>query len=123
MGFLKKFFGGEKKEKEYVDTRGVYFYVRCTNCGSVTRLRADKEYDLSREGSGYVWYKTIIDNRCFRPIETVVTLDGSYAVTNADISGGEYVTKAEYDASLKPEGGINSDPEVGNNTDSEDNEA
>ena len=101
MGFLKKLFGGEKKSGEYVDKRGVYFYVRCDNCGTISRLRADKEYDLSREGDGFVWHKTIVDNRCFRPMATVVTLDGAYQVTHAEISGGEYVSEEDYTAWLE----------------------
>jgi uncharacterized Zn finger protein len=97
MGFLKKIFGGgEKKSAEYVDTRGVYFYVRCDNCGTIVKLRADKEYDLSRQDDGFVWHKTIVDNRCFRSIPTVVLLDGNYEVVSAEISGGKYVTEEEF---------------------------
>ncbi len=103
MGFFKKLFGGERKPKEYVDTRGIYFYVRCDNCGTIARVRADKEYDLIREGSGFVWHKTIVDNRCFRPMPTVVTLDSNYQVVNAEISGGSYVSEAAYNAWLKAE--------------------
>lgn len=105
MGFLKRLFGdGEKDKKknsEYVDTRGVYFYVRCNNCGTITRVRADKEYDLIRESGGYVWHKTVVDNRCFRPMQTVVHLDDSYAVTSADIAGGAYVSEADYEQWLR----------------------
>jgi uncharacterized Zn finger protein len=102
MGFLKKIFGGgEKKTSEYVDTRGIYFYVRCDNCGTIVKVRADKEYDLSRQGDGFVWHKTIVDNRCFRSIPTVVVLDGSYNVVSAEISGGEYVTEAAYNEFLQ----------------------
>jgi hypothetical protein len=61
-------------------------------------LRADKEYDLIPQDGGYVWHKTIVDNRCFRPMPTVVSLDGSFQVTAADISGGRYVTREEYEA-------------------------
>lgn len=104
MGFLKKIFGGgEKKSSEYVDTRGIYFYVRCDNCGTIVKLRADKEYDLSRQGDGFVWHKTIVDNRCFRSIPTVVVLDGSYNVVSVEISGGEYVTEEAYNEFLRAE--------------------
>jgi uncharacterized Zn finger protein len=97
MGFLKKIFGGgEKKSSEYVDTRGIYFYVRCDNCGTIVKLRADKEYDLSRQGDGFAWHKTIVDNRCFRSIPTVVILDSDYNVVSAEISGGEYVTEEAF---------------------------
>ena len=101
MSFLKRLFGGQSKEKEYVDKRGIYFYVRCDNCGTCVRVRADKEYDLLREGGGFVWHKTIVDNRCFRPMSTVVYLDGNYQVTSEEISGGHYISQAEYEASLR----------------------
>lgn len=103
MGFFKKLFGGNKEQEEYVDTRGIYFYVRCDNCGTITRLRADKEYDLIREGDGFVWHKTIVDNRCFRPMPAVVSLDSNYQVISEEISGGEFVTEQAYNASLEPE--------------------
>lgn len=113
MGFFKKLFGGEKKSSKYVDTRGVYFYVSCDHCGTITRVRADKEYDLIREGNGFVWHKTIVDNRCFRPIATVVNLDGNYQVSSEEISGGVFVSEAEYSASLEPDVGSATDAEDG----------
>jgi hypothetical protein len=65
-------------------------------------VRADKEYDLIRDGSDYIWHKSIVDNRCFRPIVTVVHLDGSYQMTNQEISGGAFVSEEDYNAFLKP---------------------
>ena len=102
MGFLRKLFGGEKEPAKYVDKQGVYFFVRCDNCGTITRLRADKEYDLGREGNGYVWHKTIVDNRCFRPMATVVQLDSNFQPTSEEISGGSFVTEEDYNAFLAP---------------------
>lgn len=102
MGFFKKLFGGgEKKPSEYVDTRGVYFYVRCDKCGAVVKVRADKEYDLERDGDSFVWHKTIVDNRCFRSIPTVVVLDSNYNMVSAEITGGTYVTQADYESYLR----------------------
>ncbi len=100
MGFLKNLFGGKKEKKPYVDTQGIYFYVQCDNCGTCVRLRADKQYDLERDGGQFVWHKTIVDNRCFRRIPTSVTLDSKYNVIGADISGGRYITADEYEAWL-----------------------
>ena len=102
MGFLKKLFGGEgnKKEKKYADERGVYFFVRCDNCGSCVRLRADKQHDLLREGGGFSWHKTIVDSKCFRRIPTVVTLNSKYEMVSADIQGGQYISEEEYEAWL-----------------------
>lgn len=96
MGFLKKLFGGGKGSEEYVDKRGVYFYVRCDNCGIITRIRADKEYDLTRVDNGYSWHKTIVDNRCFRPMPAVVQLDAGYQPSSMEISGGSFASEEEY---------------------------
>ena len=97
MGFLKRLFGGGG-EKEYVDTQGIYFYVRCDNCGASVRVRADKQHDLNREDGGFVWHKTIVDSRCFRPIHTVVHLDGNYNVANYELDGGRFISQEEYEA-------------------------
>ncbi len=112
MGFLKKLFGGEKKQPgENVDTRGVYFYVQCDNCGSCVRLRADKEYDLVREDGGFVWHKTIVDNRCFRRMPTFVNLDSRYNVVHAEITGGKYISESAYNTWLNRD--QNPEPEDG----------
>jgi hypothetical protein len=95
MGFLKKLFGGGEPEK-YVDKQGIYFYVECDNCGARVKVRADKQHDLQNTGSGYEWHKTIVDNRCFRRIQTVVQLDGNYQIVSHEISGGRFLTEAEY---------------------------
>ncbi len=113
MGFLQKLFGGDgsKKQKKYVDKTGLYFFVRCHNCGSCVRLRADKQHDLLRTDGGFTWHKTIIDNKCFRPMPTVVTLNSTYEMVNADIEGGEYISEVEYDAWLAEKNNPQSEPE------------
>ncbi len=104
MGFLQRLFGGKKNKKPYVDTRGIYFYAQCDRCGSVVRLRADKEYDLNRESGGFVWHKTIVDNRCFRPMPAVVHLDTGYKVTQQTIENGRFITQEAYEAAQQPAG-------------------
>ncbi|MCA9997522.1 MAG: hypothetical protein KDE56_17305 [Anaerolineales bacterium] len=98
MGFLKRLFGGgeQKSSAQYVDKQGIYFYVQCDNCGSVVRVRADKQHDLQNTGDGFTWHKTIVDSRCFRRMQTVVQLNSSYAVVSAELQGGKYITEAEY---------------------------
>lgn len=96
MGFLRRLFGG--KEKDQGDTQGLYFYVQCDNCGAKVRIRADKQYDLNRTDEGFIWHKTIVDSKCFQQIPTVVHLNGNYEVTNAEIEGGHYITREEYEA-------------------------
>jgi hypothetical protein len=104
MGFLKKILGQSssdgRADKSYVDTQGIYLYVQCNNCGALVRVRADKQYDLIDEGGSFTWHKTIVDNRCFRPMPTVVRFDGSYRVVEQEIKGGHYITEEEYDALL-----------------------
>lgn len=98
MGFLKNLFGG--KDKKYVDEKGIYFYVQCDNCNSIIRVRADKQNDLNNTGNGYQWHKTIVDSTCFRRMTTIVTFDGKFNITDRELSGGTYVSEADYKASL-----------------------
>ena len=115
MGFLKRLFGGKEP---YVDTQGVYFYVRCDNCEAVVRLRANKQHDLLREAGGYAWHKTIVDSKCFRPMRTVVQLDSGFNVTDAEIEGGHYISEEEYNEALA--GDVSTEPAV-SETSSKDN--
>jgi hypothetical protein len=104
MGFLKNLFGGkDQSSKPYVDKQGVYFYVQCDNCGTPVRLRADKTHDLLNRGDGFEWHKTIVDNRCFRPMPTVVQLNSAYEIVSSEISGGHYITAEEYERLLAEE--------------------
>ena len=95
MGFLKRIFGGNQP---YEDKQGIYLYVVCENCGDRLRVRVDKQYDLNRISGGYTWRKSLVDSKCFRPMETVVTFDNNYEVVEAEIEGGRYVSLAEYEA-------------------------
>ena len=107
MGFLKKLFGDRRDGGNDnrpggapADPQGLYFYVQCDRCGAPVRLRADKQYDLINEGNGFTWHKTIVDNRCFRPMPTVVHLNAAYEMVSHEISGGHYITQDEYEALL-----------------------
>ena len=97
MNFLKKLFGGTDSGKSSRDPEGLFLYVQCDNCGDKVRLHIYKQQELNRGDSGFVWHKTIIDNRCFRPIPTVVNFDSGYRVVSADIEGGHYITREEYE--------------------------
>ena len=114
MGFLKKFLGGSGKnqpDKPYTDTQGIYFYVQCDRCGTPVRLRADKQHDLlNNEGGGYVWHKTIVDNRCFRPMPTVVYLNSAYEMVSHEITGGHYISQDEYDVLLAEQSAAKNEP-------------
>lgn len=107
MGFLKKLFGGSDsaapRPATNSDPQGIYFYVQCDRCGAAVRLRADKQYDLINESNGYTWHKTIVDNRCFRPMPTVVHLNAAYEMTAHEITGGHYISAEEYAGLLEEE--------------------
>ena len=105
MGFLKKLLGGADRAEQQspksagnADPHGVYFYVQCDRCGAHVRLRADNQHDLLNEDGGYVWHKTIVDNRCFRPMPTVVTLNANFEMVAHEITGGRYISREEYEA-------------------------
>lgn len=95
MGFLKRLFGGNQP---YEDKQGIYLYVVCDNCGSRLQVRVDKQYDLNRQEGGYVWHKSLVDGKCFRPMATTVAFDRNYELVEAEIEGGRYVSQAEYEA-------------------------
>lgn len=98
MSFFKKLLGNDKsKNKPYVDKDGIYFYFQCENCGSLVKVRAHKQNDLMREDGGFVWHKTVVDNKCFRRMQTVITLDAAYQVLNVELVGGRFLTATEYE--------------------------
>lgn len=101
MGFLKKLFGGGDGPKKIQDKQGIFVYVRSQRCAEgVVRCRIDKQYDLNREGSGYVWHKTIVDSKCFSQMKSVIHFDQNYQIVSADIQGGDLITAEEYEAQL-----------------------
>ncbi len=98
MNFFKRLFGNtQTQEQPSGDKDGLYFYAQCDRCSTIVRVRADKQHDLNREDSGFVWHKTIVDSKCFKPMRTVVHLDQNYRITHHDIEGGRYVTQADYE--------------------------
>lgn len=102
MSFLKRLFSGGNKAP-YVDKNGIYVYAKCDNCGTIVRVRADKQHDLNREGSSFSWHKTIVDSKCFRRMQAVVHFDSDYRVSNYELSGGTLVDEAAYQESLVPD--------------------
>ncbi|HRQ42023.1 MAG TPA: hypothetical protein PLD25_29235 [Chloroflexota bacterium] len=119
MGFFKKLLGGSEKKTagEYVDKTGIYFYFQCDNCGKRVRVRADKQHDLLNDDGGFVWHKTVVDSKCFRRMETVVYLDGHYHVTSYELTGGRFLTQAEYEAAEQAELVAKSQPPETDQTD------
>lgn len=99
MSFLKKLFGGDDSNRSSgSDDQGFFLYVQCDNCAAKVRLRVHKQHDLNNTDDGYVWVKTIIDSRCFRPMHTVVHFDRSYHMVSHELEGGRYISREEYEA-------------------------
>jgi hypothetical protein len=98
MGFLKKLFGGGG-EKKYEDKSGIYFFVR-SNRGAYAKVRADKQHDLNRSGNGYVWHKTVVDNRYFTRMQAIVHFDNNFNITSSEIENGTFITEEEYEAGI-----------------------
>ncbi|MDQ3856499.1 MAG: hypothetical protein M3281_08930 [Chloroflexota bacterium] len=101
MGFLKKLFGGEPSATD----EGLYFYVRCGQCGEAIRIRVNPSADLSPlfegEGddpTGYELRKEILGNRCFRMIEATWQFDSRRNVVGSSIQGGREISADEYEA-------------------------
>ena len=103
MGFLKRLFGGDtNSKKRYEDKQGIYFYVQCAHCQTIVRVRADKQYDLNRDGNKLFWHKTVVDSRCFRRMRALVELDNNYTIVQQAVEGGQFVTEADYLATQRP---------------------
>ncbi|HEX5415692.1 MAG TPA: hypothetical protein VFZ25_08490 [Chloroflexota bacterium] len=96
-GLLKRVgIGGGPKE---TGDRGVYYYIRCNKCKEKIRVRVDPYWDLSPEfeGSGFSVTKHVIGQKCFRTIEVSLTFDDKRQETERSISGGTFITVAEYE--------------------------
>ncbi len=95
---IKALFGGSSSSAE---AAGVYWiYVRCRRCGEVIKTRLDLQNNLSQnDEGGYTAHKTLVGNRlCFQRIEVILNFDQNRRPLDHDISGGEFITAAEYEA-------------------------
>jgi hypothetical protein len=100
--FFRKLVGrggdGSSASASPSDPKGIYLYAQCGRCGTIVRVRADKQNDLNSDGSGYVWHKTIVDSKCFQRMQAVVNFDGYYTITDSTLTGGEFVSAEAYAA-------------------------
>ena len=87
------------------DDHGFWIYVRCSRCGEKLRTRVDLMNDLTvryGEGGGedvYYTRKTLIGSSlCFQPIEVTLTFDLRRQLIDKQITGGEFISKAEFEA-------------------------
>jgi hypothetical protein len=107
VSFLRRLFGqgGTGKAR---DPDGLWVYVRCKRCGQVnaTRISLRNEPSIDYGESGQIVgshvRKVLVSgtNRCFHPVEVLLTFDPAKRLTNRQISGGELITREQYEAAL-----------------------
>lgn len=98
---LKAIFAGNDGRRP--DDASAWFYVRCRRCGEVIKVRVDMRNDPSEDEDGqYVVHKTLVGGarRCFARLEMTLTFDVGRRLQSQEVTGGEFVTEADYTASL-----------------------
>ena len=96
MGLLDRLFGRGSAERFY------WLHVRCNKCGATIRVRVDLFNDLSiADEGGYILRKEIVDDSCHQLMRAELRFDDRRRVTSRQVSGGNLITKEEYDASEK----------------------
>lgn len=101
MGFgdlLRRVFGGGRPDER--DGDALFVYLRCTACGEKLRLRISRQHELAQDydTGGYFVRKVAVGQRCFRPIEVSLRLDRGQREEWREISGGESLTREQYEA-------------------------
>jgi len=78
----------------------LYYYVRGSRCGAITRVRINRANDLSRDDDGvsFIVRKGAVDEVCFGRVEITIRFDSSYKETSREIEGGEFVTAEDHQA-------------------------
>lgn len=99
MNFLRKLFGGSSRSG---DQDALYIYIRSARTGEVIRVRIHRYNDLSQneEGEGYHVRKVVVGEKSFDRIEAHLNFDAKRRLTGGDVTGGELVDEAAYDAYL-----------------------
>lgn len=99
MHLLRRLFGAGEAPSD----GAIHLYVRCNHCGAPVHVRVDPGNDLSIEygdaavATGYRLHKEIMDSRCFRLMRAEVLYDQARRETSRQITGGVFLSKAEYD--------------------------
>jgi len=101
MGFFDRF---KKALSAPASEEGVlWLYVRCDRCGEKIRVRIDRRYDVNPdyEKGGYILRKEILGYRCPQLIYATLHFDRNFNVTSRDITGGQFITREEFEAQEK----------------------
>jgi hypothetical protein len=100
MNFLRKLFGGGADRGG--DKEGMYFYVRSQRSGEVIQVRLHRFNDLSltEDGRGYYVRKLATGSRGYDQVELELHFDQKRNFLSANITGGDLVERADYEAFL-----------------------
>lgn len=103
MNFLKNLFSGGGNSG---DARGFFVYVRPKRCDQIIEVRIDLRNDLSLTDDGGYWIRKVAQAaRCPFPAEVVLHFDKNRRLVSSEVSDGEEVDKAEYEAWLAEKAG------------------
>ena len=99
MDFLRKLFSGGGGGSSG-DSAGLYYYVRPKGCEEVVRVRINRNNDLSQgeDGKTFWVHKVVMGQKCFQRAELDLYFNGNRQLTNSEVSGGDLVKQADYDA-------------------------
>ena len=102
MGFLRKLFGGGGNKSSSQDRYAMFFYIRPKRCDEIVMVRINLMNDPSQldHGKGYFVRKVASATRCPFQAELEVTFDARKRVTQTQVTDGELVDEAEYNAWL-----------------------
>ena len=94
---LKGLFGAEQADE------ALHFYVECDRCGARLHIRVHKQFDIMPDFEGkaaYFFRKEMMDDRCFQLMYATVWLDENYNVVDAEVQGGHFISREEYEAGV-----------------------
>jgi hypothetical protein len=96
---LKGIFAGTGGGKQPADS-GIYLYVKLARSGEIVRLRLEPQYELvpDYDAGGFVCHKTVVGPHSFQRAEAAFHFDAGRRLTGWDISGGELVDQAAWEA-------------------------
>jgi len=100
VGFLKRLSGLFRASSPESKDISYLFNVQCDRCGEIIQARVNLRDDLSahydEEGNAthYFCRKVLIGKeRCFRPIEVLMTFDAQRCLTDQKINGGHFIVE------------------------------
>lgn len=107
MNFLKNLFGGGGQARD----GGYYVYVKPKMCKEIVKIRINLSNDLSLtdDSKGYWVRKVASATRCPFQSELTLYFNKSRQLVDKEITNGEYVDEATYQAYLVETGQVQSE--------------